>query len=817
MIFLRTFGRISLDRDGVPLPAAAHQRRRLALLVLLARSGEGGMAREKLIGFLWPDSSAERSRHALDQLVYATRRDLGHGAVVTRGGQLVLHSDELWSDCSLFDACLERAAWREAVELYTGPFLDGVYLGETVELERWVEAQRSELRSKFVAALQRLATSAGEHGDLTAAADWWRRCAAAEPLHEGHALRLVQALADAGDRSGALQHARTFSMLLREELGIEPGSRILQLSGRLAQAPDPLVETEPDPEPTPAPPAKQGEAGWLPPAESPGSVIASSDPAPPVGDHGLPTHARRNSRRRVTAVTAVMAGAGLALWLAVVLRPQPHDSSMAQVTPVASVAVLPFEDLSADGGAGYLGDGFSEGLIHALSQVPDLQVSARSSAFAFKGKRPDVRQIARALHVSTIVEGSVLREGDRLRVTARLIDASTGYQLWSGTFDRRMGDAWSTQDEIARSLVLTLRPHLTGRSERSALPRPAHRPDTRAYHLYLRGRHASRQQTGPSLHAAVGFFEQALQEDSAYAAAWIGLAQAHDALADGGFAPAERSYGNAEAAARQALRMDGSLAEAHAVLGHLKFHRWDWNGAEADFQRALDLNPGYAGTYANYAMPLVMQGRFDEGLDLMRRAQELDPVAMGTQHRMGFLLFLSRRYTEAVTHLRAVIAIDSASASAHARLGLSLVELGRYEEGIRELEHAVELGGGYLRSSLPMLGYGYARAGRRADAARVRARVEREVHHGTVNTYYAASLMGAMGERDRAFALLADLLETNRGCLIDVGVDPTMDSLRRDPRYAALLRALGLQVSAESVPIGRSSATVEDPPVSAAR
>ncbi|HEV2145786.1 MAG TPA: tetratricopeptide repeat protein, partial [Longimicrobiaceae bacterium] len=530
-----------------------------------------------------------------------------------------------------------------------------------------------------------------------------------------------------------------------------------------------------------------------PPAPAGPAPEPGDRPAAPVGPtSGTERRVRTRSawtRRRLAPIGAAAALFVLvgALWTGPLRAPAAHEPD------VLSVAVLPFEDLSADGGAEYLGDGMSEELIHTLAQLPHLRVSARTSAFAFKGRQEDIREIARALGVSAVMEGSVRREGDRLRVTAQLIDATTGHHLWSSSFDRQMGDALAIQAEIAHSIARTMRPQGAGDATpaRSSDPRSA-----RAYHLYLQGRYAWNQRTESSLRAAARFFEQAIAEDSVYAAAYAGLADAHDALADGGFDPSEPAYQKAEAAARRAIQLDGTLAEGYAALGHLKFHRWDWAGAEREFRRALELRPGHAGTYSRYAMPLVMQGRFDEGLAMMRRAQELDPLALGAHNQMGWLLFLAGRHADAADELRAVIAMDSSRASAHARLGLSFVERGEYPEGIAALERAVELGGDYARSALPMLGYAYAKAGRTADAERIRARVERGMESGSINLYYAAALMGALGKKDRAFALLDRLFTTTRGCLVDVGVDPIMEPLRSDPRYAALVRALGMKLAA---------------------
>jgi TolB-like protein/DNA-binding SARP family transcriptional activator/Tfp pilus assembly protein PilF len=784
VFYLRALGGLSLTSDTDQIPASAHQRRRLTLLVRLAAAADCGVSRDRLLALFWPEKSAERAQHALDQLLYATRRDLGRHAVSAEGGQLRLDPGVVWSDIVEFRKHLAREEWEQATALYRGPFLDGVHPGGGLELEQWVEAERSGLEERFILALEGLARETAARGELQAALQLWRRRAATDRLSARGARGLVQALVLAGDRSGAIQYARTYGALVREELGIEPDSDVLtlaeQLHPRLAGS-SPTDIAPPD-RPYAALHDRQRVSKGTPQPTAPAASVSVLAVATEESARWSDRQTGWSIMRRWKLVLAPCAAAVL-LGSALVLRASPP----AHPADTTALAVLPFEDLSPDGGAEYLGDGMSEELIHALAQLPDLKVAARTSAFAFKGRHEDIRQVARSLGVSTVLEGSVRRDQDQLRVTAQLIDAATGYHLWSGRFSRRIGDAHSIQDEIARSIVRILRPQLAGPV---GLPKPSAPASARAYHLYLQGRYAWNQRTASALRQSVRLFEEAIAENPGYAAAYAGLSDAHDALVDGGFEPAESGYDKAETAALRAIALDSTLADAYASLGHLKFHRWDWAGAEQDLQRALELNPGYSIAYRYYAMPLVMQGRFAEGLAMMRKAQELDPLALNTHSTMGWLLFLAGRHDDAIEQLRVVLTIDSAHVSSHARLGLSLVERGQHDEGIASLQRAVELGGDYHRSALPMLGYAYARAGRREDAEQIRLQAELGLEAGVINPYYAAALMAALGDEDRAFALLYQTFDTSRGCLIDLGVDPMMNSLRADRRYAALVKAL---------------------------
>lgn len=787
MYLLTTFGGIGLESDGDPLRQSAVQRRRLALLVLLARRGDAGMSREKLLGLLWPDSSTDDARHALDQLVYATRRDLSRDAVTGEAGQLRLNGDVVRADCAEFDALLRTGDLEGAVALYAGPFLDSVYLGDGGALERWVESERRQLEEDYARALERLANDAAARSDSGAAAGWWRRRAAVDPFSARVALRLMEALAANGDAAAAIQHGRTYAVLVRDELRVEPDPEVAALAHRLTAGSEfaPASEILESAQTRAAPEAPAADAH-----SSAGPRLTWSRERNPAGGQPVGLRTDRTGTFRspgrlaaVATLTAVLLAGG-AFWT--VEAPAPQSPAAG----VGSVAVLPFVDLGGDGSAEYLGDGMSEELIHALAQMADLKVVARTSAFAFKGEHVDVREIARALGVEAVLEGSVRRVGGELRVTAQLIDAATGYHLWSGSFDRSIGDALAIQHEIAASIVATIRPHLAG-GVRPA--QPSRLPAAGAYHLFLRGRYAAHQGTEPGLREAVVLYEEAIRADPSYAAAYAALADAHDALGDAGFAPQDSSYTLAEAAAERAIQLDSTLAEAYAARGELRFHRWDWPAAERDYGRAIELNPGHAATYGRYAMLLVMAGRFDEGLAMIRAAQQMDPLALGTHGRAGWLLTLSRRYDEAIDQLRTVVALDSMRDATNARLGVALVLNGESAAGIAALERAVELGGGYLRSSLPLLGFAYASAGRHADAETILRRVERDLPHGSINPYYAAALAGALGHRDRAFALLERTFHTSKGCLIDLGVDPLMDPLRDDPRYLTLARDLGMR------------------------
>jgi TolB-like protein/DNA-binding SARP family transcriptional activator/Tfp pilus assembly protein PilF len=781
MFLLRTFGGLSLESDDAPLPAGATQRRRLALLAILAGARGRGVSRDRLIALLWPDKPEEKARHALEQLVYACRRDLGREVFLTSGTALLLNEAVVRSDVAALEAAVREGDADQAVSLYRGTFLDGIYWDGAPDLERWVDSERERLARAYAGALRKAAESAEAAGDSQAAAERWRQLAAHDPYDSGTALCLMRALEAAGDRAGAIQHARVHSTLLREDLDVEPDPEIAILLERLRQEPAKQPAALPDP-PPPAPVTASSAAP--PPATASSPELRDSPPE--ARGPGI----FRSWRRRavLAAALTLLLSAAVATWG---VSRNPLTSVAAAP---ASVAVLPFVDMSSGGDSEYLSDGITEELIHALSQVEGLRVVARTSVFAFKGKGADVRDIGEALNVQAVLEGSVRRSGEQLRITVQLIDARNGYHLWSQVYDRRMADVFGVQEEISRSVVRTLQPALLPGSNAPLVSVATENPD--AYQLYMQGRYFWNQRTEEGLYKAVDRFEEAIRLDPGYATAYSGLSDAHNALADNGYVPSEPALTKAEAAVRTALKLDSELAEAHTSLGHLKLHRWDWSGAEQDFRRSIELNPGYAVAYQYYAFLLAFQGRYDEAVPLIRKAQQLDPLSLAIQSNVGNVLYAAQRYPEAAEQLRFALDMDSTREETRQLLASALTELGRYDEAVAELRRVIATAGGWHRSAVAVLGYTYARAGRLAEAEQVRKEIELARGDGkSLSPYYYAGFLGALGRRDEAFAMLDQALATQGSGLVAAGVSPTMHPLRSDPRFERFLRRLNLSAT----------------------
>ncbi|HUF30538.1 MAG TPA: BTAD domain-containing putative transcriptional regulator [Gemmatimonadaceae bacterium] len=769
MYHLKAFGGLSLSSDAAPLPAAATQRRRLAFLVLIAGAGERGITRDRLVFYLWPDGQPEKARHALEQLLYASRRDLGKDAFLPDNKCLRLNPDVIRSDVLEFEYAVERGDLERAASIYSGPFLDGVYLSDAPEFERWMEEERNRLEHRAAAALERLACQAVASGDRQASIEWWSRLAAADPLNARSALGLMNAFAIAGDRAGALRHAQVYETLVRQELEMEPDAEVVALAERLRRDPEPME-------------AVTGGA-----LEIPAALEESGErrPAQPV----------EKARRQLPSRRISLRGALFASVLLVVLAGAWTFSQRQVASPApashSALAVLPFVDMSANGLDEYFSDGMTEELIHALSQVPGLRVVARTSAFSFKGAPADVRTIGEKLNVSSVLEGSVRRAGDRVRITVQLVDTKSGYHLWSETYDRQTTDIFAVQDEISRAVVTRLRPE----AERHVMSgAPASAPNIDAYNLYLQGRYLANQKTPASLHQAVERFQGSIGRAPSYGPAYAGLADSYNALIAHTRAPTEQHafLSNAEAAARRAIQLDPGLAEAHTALGNLLIHRWDWTGAELAFGRAIDANPGFATAYERYGILLALVGKFDEGVRALQRAQELDPLSLNIHGSTAYVLNLARRYAEAEPQARHLIAMDSTREAPHFRLGSVLLQMGRHDEAARAFQAAMRLSPSARQNSIPMLAYTYERGGRSEDAARLRPEIERGIKDKTISGYFAAAYFGATRETDRAFEVLDELAAQHESCLQDIAVDPVMDQLRSDPRFTRLINQVGL-------------------------
>jgi TolB-like protein/tetratricopeptide (TPR) repeat protein/tRNA A-37 threonylcarbamoyl transferase component Bud32 len=457
-----------------------------------------------------------------------------------------------------------------------------------------------------------------------------------------------------------------------------------------------------------------------------------------------------------------------------------------------SVAVLPFVNLSGDPGDEYLTDGLSEELISTLVQIPDLRVPARTSSFYFKGKAIPVRQIGESLGVENVVEGSVRRVGNQLRITAQLVKVADASYLWSASYERELADprdVLTVQGEIARAIADALEVKLAV----PATPRP---PNAEAYELYLKGRLLWSRGTEEGLTQALKFFSAAITKDPGYARAYAGLADTYLVLWTQEYLPRAEANPKARAAAERAVALDSLLAEAYAARGRLRTQEWDWAGADQDLQRAVLLNPGDPLAHRWYALTLTRRGRAEEALREARRAAELDPLSAQVLATYAEALLYGRHYDRAVERYRKLHELEPRRPQTHARLALAYVQQNKIADAIREFQIALDLLGGRGRTSFTLaeLGYAYARFGGRPDALRIRDELEAGLIRGDRGTraVHLAIVCAGLGETDEAIAWLAKAYEERDNLLTMLRVYPFFDPLRSDPRFNELMKKVGL-------------------------
>jgi eukaryotic-like serine/threonine-protein kinase len=486
-------------------------------------------------------------------------------------------------------------------------------------------------------------------------------------------------------------------------------------------------------------------------------------------------------------IVAVIALAAVAYWLFVPKKPTAS-------IPVrkASIAVLPFEDLSQTKNNEYLCDGISETLINALTNIEGLWVPARTSAFFFKGKSQDIREIGQKLGVDNVLEGSVQVAGDNLRVTARISNVRDGRQVWSEIYNRKMADLFSIQDDIAKAIVTALKIKLLG--ERGAPLVKNYTENLEAYRLYLQGLSSWNKREGADLIRSVEYFKKAIGVDPNYALAFAGLGDAYYILGNNGFWPAEKAFPQAKAAALRALEIDGKLAEAHACLGSvIGDYEWDFVGAEKELKLALELNSNYATGRHYYAYHLVMQGRFEEAMREIKIARDLDPLSPRISANVGLFLYFERRYDEAVKELKKALEVDPHHSMTYMYLGWAHEAMGNYEEAVRNYHRSMELTAIPVRPSAFLAGC-YALMGKREEARKILDNLIEFSKANYLPPVGIAWIYSALGEKEQTFAWLEKAFrERDPFLLMFVKPSHVFDPVRSDPRFTALMRKIGLE------------------------
>jgi TolB-like protein/tetratricopeptide (TPR) repeat protein len=628
--------------------------------------------------------------------------------------------------------------------------------------------------------------SAEQEGRPAAAVDWWRKLAAQDPYNSRVALHLMQSLVAAGERAAAIQHARVHETMLRQELDIEPDAAVRTLTEQLKHdavrvAPNPGIAT----------PVTMSAAAPSP--STPDSAPAAQPPTDGARTISPVTHMAPRKIPRVVLAAGALAGVALVVAATVIARERWGVASRAEPAAMRTIVVLPFVNLSTDRENEYFSDGITEELITTLGQVPGLRVASRTSAFAYKNKAVDVREVGRQLGAAAVVEGGVRRSGRTLRVTAQLVDAATGYDLWSATYDRDAAEVFAIQEEISRAIAARLVGTLGGVERVTLAERSTRDPVT--YDLYLKGRHAWHERTRESLSRAIENFSQAVAREPDYARAHVGLGDAYAVSAFYDYLPPREAYPKAEAAARRAIELDPALAAPHATMGYiLTYYHMDWSRSDEAFKRALAADPDYATAHQWYGNLLTVAARFGEAEREFRAAQEADPLSLIAQAALGWSYYYAGKYDAALEECRRTLALNPNFELAHLWGAWALIELGRVAEAREWVERAVELS---KRSPLTTLARAYVlgRSGSEADKSAARAMVRemesRRARGEYLPAYEMAKVHLALADHGAALRWLKRAVDDGSHSRAFFRVDPQLAPLRGNLQFEALVATSG--------------------------
>jgi TolB-like protein/DNA-binding winged helix-turn-helix (wHTH) protein/Tfp pilus assembly protein PilF len=510
-----------------------------------------------------------------------------------------------------------------------------------------------------------------------------------------------------------------------------------------------------------------------------------TEPGPQLPDTGLAVPAKRRPRPTGRVILALMVVLGLAILSVLLVRVRGHRPAA-----IRSLAVLPLENLSGDASQNYFSDGMTDELITDLAQISALRVISRTSVMVYKGARKPLPQIARELNVDAVVEGTVLRAGDQVRITAQLIDASTDKHMWSQSYEGGLRDTLALQDRVARAIAEQIQINLTPREQAALKSVKAVNPE--AYESYLKGRYFWNKRTADGLRVALAYFNQAIEEDPNYTQAYSGLADTYALLGDWQYAvmTPKEAYPKAKAAALKALELDGSLGEAHNSLAFvLDGYDWDLDAGGKEFRRAIELSPGYATAHHWYAWHLALLGQYDEAIPEMKKAESLDPLSLIINADLAELLVLAHSYDEAIGQSRKTIEMDPNFAMAHNQLAQAYLQKHMYGQAIAELQNAVQLSRG-SPTCIANLARAYALSGKRSEAMKLLNDLKSTSTAKYSHASEVAAIYASLEDKDDAMNWLekAYAERFNPGVLIRPGFDP----LRSDPRFQDLVHRVGL-------------------------
>jgi len=508
----------------------------------------------------------------------------------------------------------------------------------------------------------------------------------------------------------------------------------------------------------------------------PPQVTSPTEPVPSLS---------RNTKIGTAAVICVVA----LLLVGWTLSRRSGPMSGAGSRQMISMAVLPLQNLSGDPTLDYLVDGITENLIDNLSRLPGLRLIASSTVFRYTGKGSDPRKVGQDLHAEAVLTGKLLERGDNLIVQTELVDVAKGSSLWNGQYNRKLGEIQFVQEDISRDILRQLRVHLTG--EQTVRLGQPQTESSEAFQFYLRGRYNLNKRTAEGFTRAIEYFDQAIAKDPQYALAYAGRADSYILLAEYTVLPSKEALPKAQEAAAKALELDETLAEAHTSLGAVRAdYEWDWQGAENELRRAIELNPSYATAHQWYAELLSQQGRHDEAIAEIQRARELDPLSLIINAIAGRILLFAGKIDPAIEQMRKTLEIDPNFSIVNYDLGKAYLRKQMFSQAIAEFQKSVNLFKVSERDAA--LGYAYARVGKDAEAHHLLETYLQQSKRTYVSWYGIAFIYSGLGDNDQAFACLEKAYEKHDVRLRDVKVEPLFESMHFDPRFARLVSRIGL-------------------------
>ncbi len=744
--------------DGGEVLSVLAQPKRLGLLLYLTMARPGAYhSRERLLGLFWTDRDDRSGRDNLNRSISFLRSGLGANLIMSRGEQqLGVNLDRLWCDAVAFREAIEGDRYADALDLYRGELAHGLSVTDAQGFDHWLAGARVSFLRSALSAAWSLVDQLVAEGNPRAAVTKARWAAERAPLNEDGHRRLIRTLEQAGDRAGAVQVFESFAERLLAELGLDPSSDTLALINQIRRGRSR----------SPAPQEDTGEPPVLdPPTVS--SPTSSRAPDPPFSPAPAP--------RRESEATP-RAGARVPM--------RPHQD------PSRCIAVLPFSNLTNGGDDGYFSEGVTADIVTCIAKIRSLSVVSTNAVRHYAARQPDLRGIGDDLGVGVVLQGSVRRSEDRVRVVAQLFDADSGDYIWAETYDRQMEDIFRVQSEVAERIAAAMEATLSPTEQEQLSRKPTE--SLTAYDFYLRARFAWNKRSVPALLKSIDYLEQAVAEDPGFAIAHAGLADSYVTLGIYGGASPEKTMRSARAAAEKALKIEPGLAEAFAARACTRaVYEWDWSSAEADFLRALALAPDYATAHHWYASNcLIPLGRFREAHEHLETALALDPYSLPITVTFGVLSYFRRNFDEAAAECWRVTEMDENFGFAYMFLGLSLDAEGHSDDAVVALRAAVRLSG-RSPESVGALAHACAVAGHVDEARELIEELESRGRDEYISPTALAIARLGLGEHEEAMGHLEEALSVRASDLIWINHRATFDPLREMPRFEALLGRMG--------------------------